>query len=197
MNHKIVESSLALFLARGFHKVNTDEIAQAAGISKRTLYRYFPSKDELVTATLEHFKMQVRTKFVLVLSQKELPPLHRFRQILTQVAQELSKVSRSLMVDLQRERPDIFAQMVEFRTANIRSLIGLLKEAREKKEINPDIDVPFAIDMLLASINTLLIPEYLVSHNYSFEFGLEKITQIFLDGIKIGENKHPSKRRKI
>jgi AcrR family transcriptional regulator len=39
-----------LFADRGFREVTVDDIADAAGVSARTLFRYFPSKDEFLLA---------------------------------------------------------------------------------------------------------------------------------------------------
>ncbi|MFF8959347.1 TetR/AcrR family transcriptional regulator [Streptomyces sp. NPDC014894] len=44
----ISDAAIALFLARGFDRVSVAEIAAAAGISKPTLFRYFPAKEDLV-----------------------------------------------------------------------------------------------------------------------------------------------------
>lgn len=42
-----------LFRERGYTRVNVDEIAAAADITKRTLYSHFKSKDALLEAVLE------------------------------------------------------------------------------------------------------------------------------------------------
>ncbi|MFK4065724.1 TetR/AcrR family transcriptional regulator [Streptomyces sp. NPDC029674] len=44
----ISETAIALFLERGFEKVSVAEIAEAADISKPTLFRYFASKEDVV-----------------------------------------------------------------------------------------------------------------------------------------------------
>jgi AcrR family transcriptional regulator len=52
---RILETATSLFYERGVHAVGVNEIAAAAGASKLSLYRYFPSKAELVRAMLtEH-----------------------------------------------------------------------------------------------------------------------------------------------
>jgi AcrR family transcriptional regulator len=50
---KILGSAYALFFRRGYSRVGVEDIAKAAGITKRTLYSHFDSKDALIGAVLQ------------------------------------------------------------------------------------------------------------------------------------------------
>jgi AcrR family transcriptional regulator len=51
---KILEAAYKLFYRKGFVRVGVDEIADQSGITKRTLYYHFASKDDLLSAVLAH-----------------------------------------------------------------------------------------------------------------------------------------------
>jgi AcrR family transcriptional regulator len=53
MKERILQTADRLFYLDGIRAVGVDTIAAAVGISKRTLYNHFPSKDALITAYLE------------------------------------------------------------------------------------------------------------------------------------------------
>lgn len=50
---RILETAYELFSRRGIRDVGIDEVIERAGVAKASLYRHFPSKDELVIAFLE------------------------------------------------------------------------------------------------------------------------------------------------
>jgi AcrR family transcriptional regulator len=50
---RIVDAAYALFYREGFGRVGVDEIASSAGVTKRTLYYHFDSKDALLAAVME------------------------------------------------------------------------------------------------------------------------------------------------
>jgi AcrR family transcriptional regulator len=50
---RILDTSYELFSRRGVRAVGIDEVIERAGVAKATLYRHFPSKDDLVVAFLE------------------------------------------------------------------------------------------------------------------------------------------------
>ena len=47
---RILEEGFRLFSERGIERVTSAEVAEASGVSRATLFRYFPSKQELVIA---------------------------------------------------------------------------------------------------------------------------------------------------
>src|SRR4030081_2624187 len=53
MKDRILETADRLFYLRGIRAVGVDTIAAEIGISKRTLYNHFPSKDQLIAAYLQ------------------------------------------------------------------------------------------------------------------------------------------------
>lgn len=50
---RILETAYELFSHRGTRAVGVDEVINRAGVAKATLYRHFPSKDDLVLAFLQ------------------------------------------------------------------------------------------------------------------------------------------------
>jgi AcrR family transcriptional regulator len=49
---ELLQAALELFVEKGFAATRTDEVAQRAGVSKGTLYLYYPSKEELFKAVV-------------------------------------------------------------------------------------------------------------------------------------------------
>jgi len=50
----LIEAALHLFATNGFRGTTTKAIAQAAGVSEGIIFRYFPTKEDLYTAILNH-----------------------------------------------------------------------------------------------------------------------------------------------
>jgi AcrR family transcriptional regulator len=61
---RMVDAAYTLFYQSGFVRTGVDAVAEAAGITKRTLYQHFPSKDALIEAVLErqHHLVLERTR---------------------------------------------------------------------------------------------------------------------------------------
>jgi mycofactocin system transcriptional regulator len=58
--HQITAVAIELFAGRGFDEVSVDDVAEAAGIARRTLFRYYPSKNAIpwgdFDAHLQHLR---------------------------------------------------------------------------------------------------------------------------------------------
>ncbi len=52
---EIIDQALQIFYDGGFHATGVDKVMADSGISKRTLYKYFPSKEQLIEAVLDHY----------------------------------------------------------------------------------------------------------------------------------------------
>ena len=49
---ELLESAIAVFIERGFARTRMQDVARRAGVTKGTLYLYYPSKDELFKAVV-------------------------------------------------------------------------------------------------------------------------------------------------
>jgi len=52
---ELLDAALDLFVERGFAATRSEDVAARAGVSKGTLYLYYPSKEELLKAVIHHY----------------------------------------------------------------------------------------------------------------------------------------------
>jgi TetR/AcrR family transcriptional regulator len=52
---ELLDAALELFVEKGFAATRAEEVALRAGVSKGTLYLYYPSKEELLKAVIGHY----------------------------------------------------------------------------------------------------------------------------------------------
>jgi len=86
---EISEAALEIFATQGYEATTMDEIASKSGVSKGTIYLYFPSKEDLLVASIEHRIRENQSK-VLPLLQLGISPAgskltsEKVRSILTE-----------------------------------------------------------------------------------------------------------------
>jgi AcrR family transcriptional regulator len=57
---QVAEIALELFLSHGFEQTTIDQIAKAAGMSRATFFRYFPTKEDVVLVMAEDYARHAR-----------------------------------------------------------------------------------------------------------------------------------------
>lgn len=70
LRERLLDVASELFYRRGFHAVGVDTVIAASGVAKMTLYKYFPSKDDLIVAVLQRRQERFRAWFSGALAQR-------------------------------------------------------------------------------------------------------------------------------
>ncbi|HMX55460.1 MAG TPA: TetR/AcrR family transcriptional regulator [Leptospiraceae bacterium] len=183
MKDKILERVRLMFFARGFAKMTSDEIASGAGVSKRTLYKYYPEKDRLIESVMESVREDLGALFAQELAKKEIDPMDRFRAIVLGITAYGSRFSKIFMSDLQKVRPDEVQKMIAFRTERLRSLGSLLREGQKAGVVRKGLDANLSVEILLAAMNGVMTPEFLAGGKYSFATAADGIFELFFRGV--------------
>jgi AcrR family transcriptional regulator len=82
--HRIAESGLNLFLAQGYEETTLDAVAAAAGISRRTFFHYFKSKEDILLAWQAGIGEVIGAG--IRAAPPEEKPLHLVRDVLIRLA---------------------------------------------------------------------------------------------------------------
>ena len=143
----IVDATLALLAECGFQATTVDAIAERAGVAKNTIYRRWPSKEELIADALEQL-----TRPAVEVS--ESVGIHEFlREHARDIARILAdpqvrRILPDMLGELQRNRA--FAVTFADRLLRPRrlSIVEGLRRAIERGELRGDADVELIADLL-------------------------------------------------
>ena len=73
----LIDTAIDLFAERGYHATGIDTILETSGVSKKTLYRHFRSKDELILAALKKYDGRFRNNFMRQVEERAEAPRDR------------------------------------------------------------------------------------------------------------------------
>lgn len=141
-NH-IIEVAYQMFSNQGFHSINMGEIITEAKISKRTMYKHFPTKNTLIVESLEFYKQDYETKLkALVNKKKPKDPISElqivFDLFLDTQSNKLSHGCLAIhaIAEFSDKNSDILKACHEFKEWQFKVIKSLVLKAELKKPNN-------------------------------------------------------------
>ncbi len=138
--NNIIEKATTLFTQNGLHSVSMDEIALFSGISKKTLYENFQSKEILVKTIVQQQISQI-SKYIRVctdISPNAITEMANFSSYILQLSEVLTT---PFIRDLKKYYPDTHLLLRLFRINYIIPFFQrCLQRGIEEEVFRPDID---------------------------------------------------------
>ncbi len=181
MKDKIIAACRELARERGFNRINMDALAARAGLSKRTVYRYFSGKEAIIEATLDAFMNEVSLEADRLLLKTTDPV-----QILSGLLNYLFKHGQFVINpysfnDLRVYYPRLWQKIDRFRLERLVSVLNLInhpKEAPAASQTDPRI----VSAVIMASVQAVLNPDFVLANNLTFEETARQLSNLLLNG---------------
>ena len=166
MKEEIVKRALNDFMQYGFKTFTMDDLASKMGISKKTLYEHFPSKNDLVEAVLD-YALDMSCKNVEAFVQGEGSVIENVYRNQKKVKEIFNINSDRPIWELQKYYSKTYERMeIEFAKFDARFIDKLLEKGWQEGLFREDINVNFyktfysSVQRLRSLANTFPEREY-------------------------------------
>lgn len=189
---QIRTAAKALFLQSGFQGTSTDAIVQASGVSKETLYRHYPRKEDLFmdvvrSLTTERLQLSQWTEHAQEprsSADLRMRLLEIARKVLeTMVQPEYHAMGRLMLAELPRfpELGPLFWQTVPEPVT--RALLSLLHQGQAQGVVRHPLDLPLIGRMFLSTLLSYGVLDGLLSQTQTPHLPEASIIETFVDQI--------------
>ncbi|RJX23306.1 MAG: TetR/AcrR family transcriptional regulator [Ammonifex sp.] len=179
---RILRTMKELAAKKGFRAVTMTELAAASGVSKRTLYRHFRSKSELVELVVDGLLADVERRVKEIVTGAATPP-EKLRGVMRVVVEEASRFTGPRdFSDLERHYPQLWDKIDRLRSDRIKHLKQVYLDGCNLgyfRDVNPDV----LLAGYLGSLRGVINPNFLSNNALSLEQALNTLLDIFLNGI--------------
>ncbi len=190
IKERILAKSEEMFTQFGYSKVKMEEIATGLGISKKTLYKFFPSKENLVREMLDSRRCDVENHIAELWMDESQDFVGKLKKLMDYVGKQTSKINGPLLWDLQRNIPEIWDEIQKFRKEKSwKKVSELIEEGIEKGIFRKDINQQLALLMYFNSVHSIINPESLAQLPFSANQAFETIIKIMFEGILTEEGR--------
>jgi AcrR family transcriptional regulator len=180
---RIVGTAERIFFAGGFSRVLMDDLARELGMSKKTLYSHFASKEELLRAVLVRRTREVEQGLEAIVSARESFPL-KLGHLARFLQGKLAAVSPLFLEDIRRYAPECFQVVEEFRARAIPRYFGrLFEEGIRSGHVRRQVNRELLVRVLVLSVQGIIRPEMVEELHLRPREALEHILAIIFDGI--------------
>ncbi len=185
---KIIEYCSSRFFRDGFYYVTVDQIASELRISKKTIYKYFASKDDLVEAVTNNLMNEVKDKIESVISTNA-ESLTKALMMFDVMGSVILKFSENWLKDIQIHMPDLWKKIDEFRTQRAYFVLGSIIKQGQKEGMIIDKPAELIIHLFVNSIRSVVNPDFLFYQKLNYKEAFRHTFEILFNGILTSKGK--------
>lgn len=179
---KILNYSRNKFYKEGFYKTSMDEISSELHISKKTIYKYFPSKEKLLEEICSGTSCDIANRLDNIVDGKDNVVI-KFVKILNFHSNFSRNISDKWLRDLSIHAPDIKKNIDEKKNERINKVVEKLLEQGKKEKLIEDYPSKLIILAFNSSLTSALNSDFLINNNFSMHDAFRITYEMLLNGI--------------
>jgi AcrR family transcriptional regulator len=183
LRNLIIEKAAEQFFNYGFANTTTQQIAEELEISKKTLYKFFSSKEELLFAVMDKRHREIELKIHTVIEDPKLDFLEKLNEVTKIIGTYKSTFTPQFIRDLQKVNCEQWKSKESPYRRFVPHVEKLLNEGVQTGMIREDIDLQMIMLIVSGAFENLLCVEALSRMPFSFQDIMEAIPKVITEGI--------------
>lgn len=180
---RIIEATVEEFNEKGL-KITMDDLAKRLGMSKKTLYLEFNSKEDLLLEVIERFFDEVKKREKIIIEDTSMDSVEKIRRIIIDLPQYYKNIDFRKLYNLEEKYPKIHAKLMENIEENWMNTIELFNEAISQEIIRP-VNLVVLKAMICSSIKAFSETDVLIEKEVTYREALEEMINIIIEGIRM------------
>lgn len=178
----ILEQGFETLLQEGVRFFTVESLAGKLRMSKKTIYKFFPTKEILIEKIVRFFTGMVKRKFQSVVESDE-NPIIKFNQVMDFIMEKISHISMDKMMDVKIRYPQVWFLIEQFRLDMRQYIAAIFKEAQEKGLAKSDIDMDVVATIYMNIVNYTFQPEFFLRNNLAPVDTIRLFVRMVTEGI--------------
>jgi len=178
----ILEHGLQSLISEGVRGFTVESLAKELAMSKKTIYKYFPTKEKLLRAIFTFISGRI-TRWIQELVQKDANPLDKFKELVLTITKNLTMVSPTRFSDIKVRYPGLWREVEQFRLDRRDDFRILLNDAQSQGYMRESLDVDLTATLFMNIINSVFQPEFFLNNQVTPALVAETFLDIFLRGL--------------
>jgi len=181
----IVDLAYSKFSQHGFKKVSMDEIASGLSISKKTVYKYFESKEAILEEIVDQRLKRGHEVFRAILSETG-PVDERIKKVVEVFPRLVDPDWQRLIADVAHTVPSVSKKIQSILRYFITDVVpSILKEGQKKGTVRKDLNVDLFTIAYLGAAKELFNSDFIMKHPITEEVIPKQLLKIFMEGVLI------------
>lgn len=173
-----------MFFTTGFSSVTMDDLANRLGISKKTLYRLFQSKQDLLRAVMLRIVSEVEASTDAVFEDPHLKFIEKLQRVFALIGFYVMRLRQPVLDDIRRNAMDVWEEFDEWRQKRVLGKFGgLIRQGIAEGFIRKDLDPQLMSIIHATVIRRVMNPETLAQLPLSASQTFATILTVFFEGI--------------
>jgi AcrR family transcriptional regulator len=183
METRILEAARERFMRYGFSKVTMEEIASDLGISKKTLYKHYSNKEQVLQGVARIFTQQAQEAIGKIFDDPTLPFLEKLQSIMSAVAVQSSRFAPQIIGDIARNAPNVWQEVHAFREKRIKAFGNLIREGIQQGYLRQDLDEELVMKIYLGAAQNIMDPTSFAEARHTPKQALATLLAVLFEGM--------------
>lgn len=178
----ILEEGFEAITRSGVRSFTVESLAGRLGMSKKTIYKYFPTKEKLIRKIVVFMTRQVEQKFSKI-CETEKNPVIQFVKVMEHISKFASHAPVQRLAQLKTAYPAVWKEIETFRLNRQDDFYRILKSAQDQGLARNDVDMRKFSIVFINMINNTFQPEFFLQNDLAVGETIDGVAKIISRGI--------------